>query len=150
MVYNEVDIAIGSKRHSLHAVELSQRSGKPCANCVDLFHPSNGGTITDFFGKPAMRTRWMAGNAPLQAAYAETNPGLTATRKQVWICDTWRRQIQVRKQISIRRNMIEHWVHLRCAGIHLAQYTDTWTCHLHTESRLTTHLPTLPDPGLSR
>ena len=23
--------------------------------------------------------------------------------------------------------MIEHWVHLRCAGICLAQYTDTWT-----------------------
>ena len=36
-----------------------------------------------------------------------------------------------RKQISIRCNRIEHWVHLRCAGIRQAQYTDTWTCHLH-------------------
>ena len=29
------DKCVSSKRHSLHAVELSQRSGKPCANCVD-------------------------------------------------------------------------------------------------------------------
>ena len=37
------------------------------------------------------------------------------------------RQIYVRKKISIRCNRIEHWAHLRCAGIRLAQYTDTWT-----------------------
>ena len=36
--------------------------------------------------------------------------------------------------------MIEHWVHLRCAGTRLAQYTDTWTCHLQKESRLTTYI----------
>ena len=36
-------------------VELSQWSGKPCGNCVD---PSR------FWGKPVMRTRWMAGTAP--------------------------------------------------------------------------------------
>ena len=40
--------------------------------------------------------------------------------------------------------MIEHWVHLRCAGIRQAQYTDTWTCHLHRESRLTTHTDITP------
>ena len=44
----------------------------------------------------------------------ETNPGQTTTRKQVWIGDICHRQIQVRKQISIKSNMIEHWVHLRC------------------------------------
>ena len=58
------------------------------------------------------------------------------------------------KSISIRCNMIEHWVHLKCAGIRLAQYTDTWTCHQHRKSRLTTHTnitpPTLPEPGPSR
>ena len=27
--------------------------------------------------------------------------------------------------------MIEHWMHLRCAGIRQAQYTDTWACHFH-------------------
>ena len=50
----------------------------------------------------------------------------------------------VRKQISIKCNIIEHWVHLRCAGIRQAQYTDTWTCHLHRESRLTTHTDIAP------
>ena len=28
--------------------------------------------------------------------------------------------------------MCRHWVHLRCADIRQAQYTDTWTCHLHS------------------
>ena len=40
--------------------------------------------------------------------------------------------------------MIEHWVHLRCAGICLAQYTNTWTCHQHKESSLTTHTDITP------
>ena len=53
----------GSKRHCLHAVELSQRSGKPCANCVDSSRPQCG-TDYRFLGKPAMRTRWVAVNAP--------------------------------------------------------------------------------------
>ena len=30
-------------------------------------------------------------------------------------------------------------MYLRCAGIRQIQYIDTWTCHLHRESRLTTH-----------
>ena len=34
---------------------------------------------------------------------------------------------------------MENWVHLRCAGIRLADYTDTWICHLHKKSRLTAH-----------
>ena len=59
--------------------------------------------------------------------------------KQVWICDICHKQIHNRKQISIRCNRIEHWVHLRCASIRLAQYTDIWTCHIHKGSRLTTH-----------
>ena len=43
--------------------------------------------------------------------------------------------------------MIEHWVQLRCAGIHLAQYTYTWTCHIHKGSRLITHTDiTQPHP----
>ena len=36
------------------------------------------------------------------------------------------------------------WVHLRCAGILQARYTDTWTCHLHRESGLTTHTDITP------
>ena len=58
-------------------------------------------------------------------------PGPTTARKQFWICDICHRQIQVRKQISIRCNRIEYWVHLRCADIRLARYSDTWTCHQH-------------------
>ena len=46
--------------------------------------------------------------------------------------------------IQVGCNRIEHWVHLRCAGNRLAQYTDTWTCHLHTKSRLTTHTAITP------
>ena len=59
--------------------------------------------------------------------------------KQVWICDICHKQIHGRKQIFIQCNMIEHWVHLRCAGICETQYTDTLTCHLHRESGLRTH-----------
>ena len=34
--------------------------------------------------------------------------------------------------------------HLRCASIRQAQYTDTWTCHLLRESRLTPHTDITP------
>ena len=63
----------------------------------------------------------------------EANPGPTTTRKQVWICDICHIQIQVRNQISIRCNRIEHWMLLRCAGVRLAQYTTIWTCHQNKE-----------------
>ena len=137
-------------------LELSQRSGKPCANCVDPSRPQQWGTDYRFFwaSRPCGPAGWLA-MLLIKSGDVETNPGPTTTRKQVWICDICYRQIQVRKQISIRCNRIEHWVHLRCAGICLAQYTDTWTCHHHRESRLTTHTeikhhPTPPDPGPSR
>ena len=48
--------------------------------------------------------------------------------------------MHVMNQISIRCNRIEHCVHLRCADINEAQYTYTWTCHLHRESRLPYHI----------
>ena len=41
-------------------------------------------------------------------------------------------------------NKIEHWVYLRYAGIRLAQYTDTSTCHQHKKSRLTTNTDLVP------
>ena len=43
-------------------------------------------------------------------------------------------------------NRIEHLVHLIYAGIRQAQYTDTWTCHLHRESRLTGLANPKPNP----
>ena len=131
----------GSKRHSLQAVELSQWFQAAVQIVSNLPAP-----IYRFLGIPAMRTRWMAGAA---AGDVETNPGPTTLNKKVWICDICHKQIHVRKQISIRCNRIEHWVHLRCAGICQAQYTDTWTCHLHRESRLTPHTDITP-PHRSR
>ena len=74
----------------------------------------------------------------------ETNPGPTTLNKRIWIGDICYKQIHVRKQISIRCNRIEHWVHLICAGISQEQYTDTWACHLHRESILITHIDITP------
>ena len=76
----------------------------------------------------------------IKAGDLETNPGPTTTHKQVWIYDICHKQINDRKQIFIRCNMIEQWVQLRCAAIRQSQYIDTWTCHLHRESGLTKYL----------
>ena len=67
----------------------------------------------------------MTGVVPKKAADVETNPGPITTHKQVWILDIYHKQIHGRKQISIRCNRIEYWMHLRCAGIRQAQYTHT-------------------------
>ena len=48
----------GSKRHSLQAVELSQRTQAVVQIVSNL--PSNGGPIYRVLGMPAVRTRWMA------------------------------------------------------------------------------------------
>ena len=111
-----------------------------CKLCRTSPAPSNGGPIYRFFGHDY---GWLA-LLLTKAGDVETNPGPTTLNKKVWICDICHKQIHVRKQISIRCNRIEHWVHLRCAGIRQAQYTDTWTCHLHRESRLTPHTDITP------
>ena len=108
-----------------------------CKLCRTSPPPAMGARFTVFL---ACRPCGPAGCLALlltKAGDVETNPGPTTLNKKVWICDICHKQIHVRKQISIRCNRIEHWVHLRCAGIRQAQYTDTWTCHLHRESRLT-------------
>ena len=46
-------------------------------------------------------------------------------------------------------NRIEHLVHLRYAGVRLAQHTNTCTCLLHKESGLTTHTD-ITSPHLCR
>ena len=53
----------GSKRHSLQAVELSQRTQAAVQIVSNLPAPSNGGPIYRFLGMPNMRTHWMAGAA---------------------------------------------------------------------------------------
>ena len=111
-----------------------------CANCVEPSRPQQWEPDLSFFWacRPYGPAGWMA-LLIKKAGDVETNPGPTTLNKQVWICDICHKQIHVRKQIFIRCNGIEHCVHLRCAVIRQAQYTDTWTCHLHRESRLTTH-----------
>ena len=52
--------SFGSKRHSLQAGELSQRTQAAVQIVSNLPAPSNGGPIYRFFG---MLTRWMAGAA---------------------------------------------------------------------------------------
>ena len=121
-------------------MELSQRTQAAVQIVSNLPAPQQRWPDLPFFGH--------AGHAdPLlltKAGDVETNPGPTTLNKKVCICDICHKQIHVRKQISIRCNRIEHWVHLRCAGIRQAQYTDTWTCHLHSESRLTPHTDITP------
>ena len=131
-----------SKRHSLQVMELSQRTQAAVQIVSNLPAPSNGGTIY-FFGacRPYGPTAWLT-LLLTKVGDVETNPGPTTLNKQVWICDIYHKQIHVRKQISIRCNKIEHRVHLRCAGIRQAQYTDT--CHLYRESRLTPHTGITP------
>ena len=115
-----------------------------CANCVKPHRLQQWGPDLPFFG----HAEWLA-MLLTNAGDVETNPGPTTQNKKVWICAICHKQIHVRKQIFIRCNRIEHWVHLRYAGIRQAQYTDTWTCHLHRESRLTPHTDITP-PHRSR
>ena len=119
------------KRHNLQAVELSQRTQAAVQIVSNLPASSNGCPIYLFWAcRPCGPAGWLA-LMLTKAGDVETNPGPTTLNKKVWICDICHKQIHVRRHISIRCNRIEHWVHLRCAGIRQAQYTDTWTCHLH-------------------
>ena len=120
-----------------------------CKLCRTLPPPAMGARFTVFWAcRPCGPAGWLA-LLLTKAGDVETNPGPTTLNKRVWMCDICHKQIHVRKQIYIRCNRIEHWVHLRCAGIRQAQYTDTWTCHLHRESRLTPHTDITP-PHRSR
>ena len=131
-------------------MQLSQRTQAAVQIVSNLPAPSNGGPIYRgiLVCRPCGPAGWLA-LLLTKAGDIETNPGPTTLNKKVWICDICHKQIHVRKHISIRCNRIEHWVHLRCAGIRQAQYRDTWTCHLHRESRLTPHTYITP-PHRSR
>ena len=103
-----------------------------CKLCRTLPPLSMGTRYTDFLAsRPCGHAGWLA-LLLRNSVDVETTPGPTTSNKLIWICDICYKQIHVRKQISIRCNMIEHWVRLRCAGIRHAQYTDTCTCHLHS------------------
>ena len=101
---------------------------------LQTIQPTSGGSVTAS-PPPAMDPIYRflnAGHAdPLDGWRCCSQKRVMSRPIQVWICDICHKQRHVRKQISIRRNRLEHWVHLRCAGIRQAQYTSTWTCHLH-------------------
>ena len=72
-----------------------------------------------------------------KAGDVETNPGPTTLNQRVWICDICHKRIHVRKQISIRCHIIEHWVQV--SAIHNTQmpgpaiYTENPDSHFtHT------------------
>ena len=111
-----------------------------CANCDETSRPQQSWSDLPFLCKPA---RWLA-LILIKAGDVETNPGPTTTHKQIWIWDIFHIWIHGRRHISIKCNRIKHWVHLRCAGMRLAQYTYTCACHLHNESGLTTHTDITP------
>ena len=130
-----------------HGFQTTQHKRWSCHSGLKLLcklcrtsSPQQWGPDLPFWGLALLFTK---------AGDVETNPGPTTLNKKVWMCDICHKQIHARKQISIRCNRIEHWVHLRCAGFCQAQYTDTWTCHLHRESRLTPHTDITP-PHRSR
>ena len=120
-------MVLGSKRHILQAVALSHRTEAAVQIVSNLPAPSNRGPIYRFWACRPCGTAACLALLLTKAGDVETNPGPTTLNKKVWICDIYHKQIHVRKQISIGYNRIEHWVHLRCAGIRQAQYTDTWT-----------------------
>ena len=131
---------------------MSSMRNKRHNSRIQMTQPTSGGAITALTNccakcdetsrpqqwSPDLPAGW-ASAVLIKAGDVETNLGPTTTHKhkRVWICNICYKQTHVRKQISIRCNRIEHWVHLRCAGIRQAQYTYTWACHLHTEYRLT-------------
>ena len=100
-----------------------------CKLCQSFPPPTMGARFTVFLGQ--------AGHAdPLDCWRCSSQKRVTLRLIQVRQHHTDESGIVISAykqitQISIRCNRIEHWVHLRCAGIRQAQYTDTWTCHLH-------------------
>ena len=90
--------SLGSKRHSLQAVELSQwfqAAVQIVSNLPDL--PD----LPVFLAcRPCGPAGWLA-LLITKAGDVEANPGPTTLNKKVWICDICHKQIHVRKQISI-------------------------------------------------
>ena len=88
---DDTDI-VGSKRHSLQAVELSQRTQVAVQIVSNLPAPSNGGPIYRFWAcRPCGPAGWLA-LLLTKAGDVETNPGPTTVNKKAWICDICHKQ----------------------------------------------------------
>ena len=86
-----------SKRHSLQAMELSQRTQAAVQIVWNFPAPSNGGARFTFF-LACGPAGWLA-LLLTKAGDVDTNPGPTTLNKKVWICDICHKQIHARKQI---------------------------------------------------
>ena len=122
-----------SKRHSCHSglatpVQIVSTPPAPCNPITGLWA-----------SRSCVPAGWL-GMLLIKAGDVETNPGLTTTHKQVCICDICHNQLQVRKQISIRCNRIDHRVHLRCAGIRLPNIQIPGPA-INTKNRGSQHTP---------
>ena len=78
-----------------------------CANCVEPSRPQQCGPDLPCFwaSRPCGPAGWLA-LLLTKVGDVETNPGPTTSHKRVWIYDVCYKQIYVRKQISIRCNMM--------------------------------------------
>ena len=79
-----------------------------CKLCRPIPPQAMGGPITVFGQAEKCGPAGWLTMLLIKASDVETNQGPTTTRKQVWICDICLRQMQVRKQISMRCNRNEH------------------------------------------
>ena len=80
-----------------------------CANCAKPSRPQQWGPDLMWFffaSRSCIPAGWLA-LLLTNTGDDETNPGPTTLNKLVWICDIYYKQIHVRKQMSIRCNMIE-------------------------------------------
>ena len=78
---------MGSKRHSIQAMELSPRLQTAVQIVSNLPAPSNWCPIYCFLvSRPCGPVGWIA-LLLTNAGDVETNPGPTTLNKQVWICD---------------------------------------------------------------
>ena len=100
----------GSKRHSLQAVELSQRTQAAVQIVSNLPAPAMEARFTVFGAcGPA---GWLA-LLLTNAGDVETNPGPTTLNKKVWICDICHKQIHVRNDLRKGDLFVLSWARVR-------------------------------------
>ena len=141
----------GSKRHSLQAVELSQRTQAAVQIVSNLPAPSNGGPIYRFLGMPAMRTPWMAGAAAHARGDVTINLGPTTWNKQVWICDICHKQIHRYLDLPSTQRIQTHTPHRHNTTpplptlVQASNPLPTYTTHI-TATKTQTHVQHSPCP----
>ena len=118
-----------------------------CANYVETSRPQQWGSNLPCLVKPAIRTRCMSGlRTRCMAGCREKSRPNNNTHTQVWICDICHKQIHGRKPISIMCNMIEHWMHLRCAIYRYKSSTRRIRTHTSHRHNTTPPFQTLVNP----